>query len=305
MKKKQDGMRLRSGKEIPGTPGDDPSEQSRRNDLSEISQALKKDADMAFTEAIPGRILDNIRKQLGEKKKNAPKRKNKRRMAARPWVIRLALLAVCVVLFLGLAVTAKKKETPGKPPRPDRTGAGPSYAEFIARPAPKSQQYRTPAAFSSSVSPLELRLRGDFFCVFDGVDEFRLSPPGYIPSRTDQLWTTRSFEASALKEHLSSLSGELRIGDRKITRSGNVLIYSASLSPRQAAVLVKQLAAWGLTPVSRSGPRPDRYLYCGSGGGQVRLTLTILMKDRDGAGRFSREERELFLGQIDPSGGGR
>ena len=298
MTEKQDGRSPRSGEGIPRMPGNGSAERNRRGNLSEISQALRKDADMVCSESLPERILDNIRKQLDGKKKR-PKRK---RMMARPGLIRLALMAVGLVLFLALAVTSKKKEPTEKPLRPDRTGAGPSYAEFIVRPTPKSQQYRTQAAFSSSVSPLELRFHGDYFWVFDGVDVFRLTPPGVISGRTTQLWTSRSFSAAELKNHLTELCGELRIGERKISRVGNALIFSAKLKERQAAVLVKQLAAWGLIPVSRSGPLPDRDLYLGAGGGDVSFVMTVLMKDRGGTGLFSREERDLFLGQGDTAG---
>lgn len=301
MTNKQEGSRQRSGKAVPADLNGSP-EKSRQDNLSEISQALKKDADKVCTESIPERILENIRKQIDGKKKFSIR---KRRMITRPWLIRLALLAVCAVLFLGLAVTSKKKGTEEKPLRPDRTGSGPSYAEFIVRPASKSQQYRTPAAFSSSISPLESRFRGNFFWVFDEVDTFLLPAPGIISGRTTQLWTSGSFDAVDLKSHLSGLCKELQIGERQVTRIGNALRFSAKLNARQAAVLVKQLAAWGLIPVSRSGPLPDRYLYLGSGGEQVDLTMTILMKDRGGTGILSRKERDLFLGQGDPSGRGR
>ena len=61
----------------------------------------------------------------------------------------------------------------------------------------------------------------------------------------------------------------------------------------------------GLVPVSRSGPLPDRNLYLGSGGAKLDLDLTILTRARGGEGRLSRAERELFLGQSDPSRGER
>ena len=267
-------------------------ERNRQSHFSEISQALKKDADMVCTESIPERILENIRKQIDEKK---GKTKRNRHMITRPWVIRLVLLAVCAVLFLGLAVTSKKKEAE-RPLRPDRTGAGPSYTEFIARPTMKSQQYKTSAAFSSSVDPQESRFHGRCFLVFDGLDGFRLASPGFISGRTVQLWTSRSFDAAGLKGHLSSLCNELQIGEREFSRIGHALRFSARMNARQAAVLVKQLAAWGLIPVSRSGPLPDRYLYLGSGREKVDLVMTILMMDRGGTGLLSSEEKNLFLG---------
>ena len=290
MTNKQEGRKQRSGKAAPAGPKGSPGK-SRQDNLSEISQALKKDADLACTESIPERILENIRKQLDEKKKGSVR---KRRMMTRPGLIRLVLRAVFAVLFLGLTVTSKKKDTEEKALRPDRTGSGPSYAEFIVRPETKSQQYRTPAAFSSSISPLESRFRGSFFWVFDNVDTFFLPAPGIISGRTDQLWTSGSFDAA-----------EIQIEERNVTQIGTALRFSAKLNARQAAVLVKQLAAWGLIPVSRSGPLPDRYLYLGSGGEQVGLAMTILMKDRGGTGLLSLKERDLFLGQGDPSGRGR
>lgn len=298
MTNKQEGRKQRSGKAAPAGPKGSPGK-SRQDNLSEISQALKKDADKVCTESIPERILENIRKQLDEKKKGSVR---KRRMMTRPGLIRLVLLAVFAVLFLGLAVTSKKKDTEEKALRPDRTGSGPSYAEFIVRPETKSQQYRTPAAFSSSISPLESRFHDSFFWVFDNVDTFFLPAPGIISGRTDQLWTSGSFDAAELKNHLTGLCRDIQIGERNVTRIGNALRFSAKLNARQAAVLVKQLAAWGLIPVSRSGPLPDRYLYLGSGGEQVDLAMTILMKDRGGTGLLSLKERDLFLGQGDPSG---
>jgi len=220
-------------------------------------------------------------------------------------VIRFALLALGLVLFLGVALQAKKKETAPKPLRPDHTGAGPSYTEFIARPAPGSQQYRAPAAFSSSVSPLECSFHGEFFCVFDDVDGFLLSPPAVVSGRSAQLWTAPSFSAPVLKGHLTDLCSDIRIRDRKIADKGNALIFSAEMNARQAAVLVKQLAAWGLTPVSRSGPLPDRHLYPVPGGTKTDLVITFLLKARDGSGHLSRAEKDLFLGHGDPPGGGR
>ena len=306
MRRKPDEKSLSSGKDAPANRPD-PSRAVKmkkdRDDLSKIFHALRKDADMACSESTPERLLGKIRERLDAEKKEKPKRT--RRMMARPWVIRLALLALGAVLFLGMVLTAKKKESSPKPLRPDRTGAGPAFAEFISRPVPKSQQYRTPDAFSSSVSPLESSLRGEYFCVFDGLDGFRLSPPAVVSARSVQLWTASSFNASDLKEHLAELCSDIEIVEQKISGKGNTLTLSAKTNARQAAVLVKQLAAWGLVPVSRSGPLPDRYLYLGPGGTKTDLVITFLLKERKGAGHLSQAEKNLFLGRGDLPGGGR
>lgn len=305
MRAKPDGKSLFPEKNPPAEESalHRPDAKGRRDKLSEISLALRKDADMVCTDSIPDRLLDLIRKRI-EAEKGKPKRA--RRMMTGPWVIRFALLALGLVFFLGIVLTAKKKESAPKPLRPDRTGAGPSYAEFIVRPVPKSRQYRAPDAFSSSISPLESSFRGEFFCVYDGFDGFRPAPPVFVFGRSEQLWTASSFQAPDLKEHLSELCKDLQIDERKITEKGNMLVLTARPNARQAAVLVKQLAAWGLIPVSRSGPLPDRYLYLGSGEKKMELVVTFLLRERQkGAGHLLREERTLFLRHGDPSGGGR
>ena len=309
MTRKTDGKSLSSEKVDPAAKDrpDGPvlrsaAENSRQDKLSEIFLALRKDADMACSESILERLLDNIRKRLEEKKKS-PKRT--RRMMSAPWVIRFALLALGLVIFLGLVLTAKKEESAPKVPHPDRTGAGQSYAEFIARPTPKIQQYRTQDAFSSSISPLESLFHGEYFCVFNGLDEFRPVPPALVSCCSDQLWNARSFRASDLKDHLAELCSEIQIGERKIRAKKNILLFSAEANARQAAVLVKQLAAWGLTPVSRSGPLPDNFLYRGPGGTKMKLNMTFLLKEQDGSGHLTREEKDLFLRRGDPGRSGR
>ena len=307
MRRKPDERSLSSGKKAPSN-GPASSRigkmKKKQDDLSKIFHALRKDADMACSGSTPEQLLGKIRKRLDEEKEEKPKR-TRRMMMSLPWVIRLALLALGLVLFLGIVLTAKKREPAAKPLRPDHTGAGPSYAEFISRPTAKSQQYRTQAAFSSSVSPLESSFHGEYFCVFDDLDGFRLSPPAIVSSRSIQLWTASSFNASDLKEHLAELCSDIEIGERKISGKGNTLILSARANARQAAVLVKQLAAWGLIPVSRSGPLPDRYLYLGPGGAKTDLVITFLLREQNGPGRLSGAEKNLFLGRGDLPGGGR
>lgn len=307
MTRKTEAKSLSSGKEVPAGKKD-PSragKKEKRDKLSEIFHALRQDAE-ACAESDPEQILDKVRKRLdAEKKKPKKKKRTCRKMIAGPWVIRFALLALGLVLFLGMVLSAKKKEPASKPLRPDRTGAGPSYAEFIARPAVKSQQYRTADAFSSSVSPLESLFHGECFCVYDGIDGFLPAPPAIVSCRSSQLWTASSFRAPDLKAHLAELCGDLRIGGRKITVNGNVLVLSAEADARQAAVLVKQLAAWGLIPVSKSGPLPERYLYLGPGRTKTDLVITFLLKAQDGPGHLSREEKDLFLGRGNLPGGGR
>ena len=298
-----------AGKGRPGEPGlsrraSGSPKKDGQDKLSEIFHALRKDADMACSGATPERILDNIRKQLDGKREKT--RRTRRMMSTRPRTIRLILLVLGLAVFLGLLLTSKKKEPISKPLRPDRTGAGSSYAEFVARPSPKSQQYWTPNAYSSSISPLESRFHGEFFCALDGLDGFRPSPPVIVPVRSNQLWTAQSFSASDLKGHLAALCRDIQIGERKITVKRNTLVFSAEMNARQAAVLVKQLSAWGVVPVSRSGPLPDKFLYLSPGKMKTTLVITFLLRVQDGGtDLLSREERNLLFGQGDPAGLGR
>lgn len=301
MNRKPDRKSSFSGKK--DTESSSAGKKAGRDQLSKVFHALKEDVDRVCTESIPERILDNIRKQLGAEEEK-PKRAT-RRMMTGPWVIRIALLALGAVLFLGMVLSAKRKDPAPKPLRPDRTGAGPSYTEFVSRPAPKSQQYRAQAAFSSSVSPLESGFHGEFFCVFDDLDGFLLSPPVVVSGRSAQIWTARSFNAPDLKEHLTELCGDIQVRGPKITKKGTALVFSAGMNARQAAVLVKQLAAWGLIFVSGNGFLPDRYLYLGPGEAKTELVITFLLKGQNGPGHLTREERNLFLGHGDPAGGGR